>query len=56
MEVRIKGPKGCAASLSWRGARFEADKHGVFTVPEQAADELAAHGFERVADDKDSRK
>lgn len=56
MEVKIKGPKGCADSLAWRGAQYTADKHGVFTVPEDAAAELAAHGFQRVADEKDPRK
>lgn len=56
MEVKIKGPKGCADSLSWRGQPFEADKRGVFAVPEEAAAELAVHGFERVADEKDARK
>lgn len=56
MEVKIKGPKGCAPTLSWHGRSFEADKRGVFTVPEEAVVVFEAHGFERVADEKESRK
>lgn len=55
--MKIKGPKGCAESLSWRGKEYRADKRGVFDVPDDAVKELSHHGFERVAEEpREARK
>lgn len=56
--MKIKGPKRCADSLSWRGKRYSADRRGVFDVPDEAVAELGWHGFEPVKDEpvKESRK
>lgn len=34
-----------AGTLSYRGQTYQADKRGVFTVPEEAVPELIRHGF-----------
>jgi hypothetical protein len=43
--VRVKGPKGSASTLGFGGDTYEADKDGVFEVPESAVPELKSHGF-----------
>lgn len=47
-EIKMRGPKGCADSLSYGGRNFSADKRGVFTVPESAREELERHGFQAI--------
>lgn len=46
-EARITAPLS-AATLSWRGETYQADKRGVFTVPDEAVAELLRHGFTLV--------
>lgn len=47
-DIKMRGPRGCADSLSYGGRTFMADKRGAFTVPESAREELARHGFQVI--------
>lgn len=49
-EIKVRGPKGCAKTISHAGKTYEADKRGVFSVPRDFAEHLQRHGFERVPD------
>lgn len=50
--VPMRGPKGCAATLSHAGQAYEADKNGLFSVPEHAVESLKRHGFRVVGGEK----
>jgi len=50
--VPVRGPKGCADTLSFDGQSYAADKKGVFTVPVEAHAHLLRHGFEAIGDAK----
>ncbi len=50
--VPMRGPKGCATTLSHAGRVYEADKTGAFTVPEHAVESLKRHGFRVVGGEK----
>jgi len=43
--IKIRGPKGCGATLSFAGKEYKADKKGLFTVPYEALEHLRLHGF-----------
>jgi len=49
-EIKMRGPKGCAETLSHGGVDYTADKKGVFTVPVDAYEVLVRHGFKAVGD------
>ena len=49
-DIKMRGPKGCADTLSHAGETFTADKKGVFTVPVSAHEFLILHGFVAVGD------
>lgn len=44
-DIKMRGPKGAADTLSFAGAEYKADKKGVFTVPVDAHESLLRHGF-----------
>ena len=46
--IRMRGPQGCAPTLSLEGREIRADKGGIFTVPEGAREALERHGFKVV--------
>jgi hypothetical protein len=50
-DVLVTAPL-CAGSLSYRGQTYQADKRGMFRVPEEAVPELIRHGFTVVKPDK----
>lgn len=50
--VPMRGPKGCAATLSHAGQAYEADKSGIFSVPVHAVEVLKRHGFRVVGGEK----
>lgn len=43
-DITMRGPKGCANTLSFGGQSYSAKK-GLFTVPAEAAEHLKRHGF-----------
>lgn len=51
-DIKMRGPKGCADTLSFDGQPYAADKKGVFTVPVEAHAHLLRHGFEAIGDQK----
>lgn len=53
-DVQVRGPKGCAKTLSFGGETFTADKKGIFTVPIEAAEHLRRHGFSVEGEDEAS--
>ena len=44
-DIKVRGPKGCAKTLSFDGQTYTAGKQSVFTVPYEAWDHLQRHGF-----------
>jgi hypothetical protein len=42
--IKMRGPKACADSLSFGGESYSGKK-GVFEVPAEAAEHLKRHGF-----------
>jgi|GEM_PF-3823337 len=51
-DIKMRGPEGAANTLSHDGVTYKADKKGVFTVPVEAYESLARHGFEAVGQPK----
>ena len=49
-DIKMRGPKGCADTLSHAGESYSADKKGVFTVPVDAYESLLRHGFVAVGE------
>jgi hypothetical protein len=49
-DIKVRGPKGCANTLSFGGAEYQADKKGIFTVPVEAHESLLRHGFIAVGE------
>ncbi len=45
--IRMRGPQGCAPTLSLEGREIRAEK-GVFVVPASARETLERHGFKVV--------
>ena len=45
--IRMRGPQGCATTLSLEGREIRSDK-GIFTVPESARETLERHGFKVI--------
>jgi len=43
--VPVRGPQGCAKTLSFGGETITANKRGVFLVPAEAAEHLKRHVF-----------
>lgn len=43
--ITVRGPKGCAKTLSHDGKTYTANKQGVFSVPSEAWEHLQRHGF-----------
>jgi len=43
--IKVRGPKGCATTLSFAGKEYKADKKGLFAVPYEALEHLRLHGF-----------
>jgi len=52
-DIKARGPKGSADTLSFDGETYSADKKGVFTVPAEAAEHLKRHGFELIGEQAD---
>lgn len=48
--IKVRGPEGCADTLSFDGQSYQADKKGVFTVPVEAHAHLIRHGFTAIGD------
>lgn len=44
-DIKVRGPKGCAKTLSFGGESYSSDKKGYFTVPFEAWEQLQRHGF-----------
>ncbi len=44
-DIKVRGPKGCAKTLSFSGESYSVDKRGLFTVPYEAWEQLQRHGF-----------
>jgi hypothetical protein len=51
-DIKVRGPKGCADTLSHAGQSYQADKKGIFTVPVEAHEHLLRHGFVAVGEPK----
>lgn len=49
-DIKMRGPKDCADSLSFDGQSYAADKKGTFTVPVEAYESLQLHGFTAIGD------
>lgn len=49
-DIKMRGPEGCADSLSFADQPYTADKKGVFTVPVEAYESLVLHGFTAIGD------
>ncbi|MDE1907445.1 MAG: hypothetical protein KGH75_13455 [Rhodospirillales bacterium] len=49
-DIKMRGPKGCADTLSHAGESYAADKKGIFTVPVEAYESLSRHGFIAVGE------
>ena len=49
-DIKMRGPEGCAASLSHDGQTYTADRKGVFTVPVEAYESLVRHGFTAIGE------
>lgn len=49
-DIKMRGPKDCADTLSHAGETYSADKKGIFTVPVEAYDALRLHGFIAVGE------
>ena len=43
--ITLRGPKGCAGTLSFGGETYTGTKKGIFIVPTEAAEQLQRHGF-----------
>lgn len=50
-DIKMRGPEGCANTLSFGGETFTAKK-GVFTVPVEAFEHLKRHGFTAIGQPK----
>ncbi|KZC23539.1 hypothetical protein RHOFW104T7_13130 [Rhodanobacter thiooxydans] len=50
-DIKMRGPEGCANTLSFGGESFAAKK-GVFTVPVEAFEHLKRHGFVAIGQPK----
>jgi hypothetical protein len=44
-EIQVRGPKGCAKTLSFDGKSYSANKQGIFSVPSESWEHLQRHGF-----------
>lgn len=49
-DIKMRGPKDCADSLSFDGQSYSADRKGIFTVPVGAHESLLRHGFVAVGE------
>ena len=49
--IPMRGPTGCAPTLSHEGKTYAADKLGLFAVPIEAVEILVRHGF-RIVEQK----
>lgn len=47
-EIQMRGPQGCAPTISHGGKTISADKRGIFSVPREAIEDLVRHGFKVV--------
>lgn len=50
-DIKMRGPEGCANTLSFGGETFTAKK-GVFTIPVEAFEHLRRHGFTAIGQPK----
>lgn len=49
-DIKMRGPEGCADSLSFGGQSYAVGKRGIFTVPVEAYEHLTRHGFVAVGE------
>lgn len=46
--IRMRGPQGCAPTLSLEGREIRADKGGIFSIPLHALETFLRHGFKVI--------
>lgn len=49
-DIKMRGPEGCADTLSHDGKTYSVGRKGVFTVPFEAYELLTRHGFVAVGE------